>query len=526
MAPKRIGLVLLGILALAALGYLAVFHYAPAALGELTLGPAYARLPAPLQAHFRALSVFPADFAAPAAAFVWRLEAKQREADRDLAELVDRGLLDRRAGRYRLNDRIRTFATARQTKDERVCTAVFHATYYLKMLFQAKRLYRQGGDHIREGLALFDQERANILAGQAFAAAHAETSLNGARAAGGFAVAGLDILAQRLSPRERIVWLKPGIRGAKKLKDRRLEDLLLGELAGAYGDSGDTRRAIELYDQRLAFARETGNRSAERVALAYLGLAYYDLGEDRRAIEFYQRGLALAREAGDRLEEADALGNMGISYKHLGDFRRAIELEQQDLAIRREVGDPAGEELALASLGNAYTGLKDTQHAIDFYEQELVLAKKIPDRSGEATALHNLGLSYLGLGDIRRAAGLFEQDLAIAHELGDRRVEYETLGSLGKGYFKLGEPLRASEYLEQQIAKAREIGDRNREAGASWNLGLAYEQLGGLRRAIDKMQILVDFERQTGRPGAEKHAAYVEALRVRLQRESRAAAGG
>ena len=83
--------------------------------------------------------------------------------------------------------------------------------------------------------------------------------------------------------------------------------------------------------RQLVIAREIGDRRGEGNALGNLGLAYAALGETRRAIELYEQQLVIAREIGDRRGEGTALGNLGSAYARLGEPRRAIELYEQRL---------------------------------------------------------------------------------------------------------------------------------------------------------------------------------------------------
>jgi tetratricopeptide (TPR) repeat protein len=75
----------------------------------------------------------------------------------------------------------------------------------------------------------------------------------------------------------------------------------------------------------LVITREIGDLRGEGNALGNLGLAYADLGETCKAIEFYEQRLAIACEIGDRRGEGNALGNLGLAYADLGETRQAIE---------------------------------------------------------------------------------------------------------------------------------------------------------------------------------------------------------
>ena len=72
--------------------------------------------------------------------------------------------------------------------------------------------------------------------------------------------------------------------------------------------------------------REIGYRRGEGNALGNLGIAYADLGETRRAIQFFEQTLFIDREIGDRRGEGKPLGNLGLAYANLGETLRAIQL--------------------------------------------------------------------------------------------------------------------------------------------------------------------------------------------------------
>lgn len=91
-----------------------------------------------------------------------------------------------------------------------------------------------------------------------------------------------------------------------------------------------------------------------------LGNSYSTLGQSRSAIEHYQQALAIAREIGDRGNEGAFLGNLANSYRELGQTGRAIQHYQQALAIAREIGDRSSEGLWLGNLGSAYRVLGET----------------------------------------------------------------------------------------------------------------------------------------------------------------------
>ncbi|HQK14779.1 MAG TPA: tetratricopeptide repeat protein [Anaerolineae bacterium] len=498
---------------------------------EAALRLSYDLLPPDLQALWRRLSVFPADFDWLGAAAVWDMawdtEEGRAAAEDALDALARRSLVllrpvSDRAGenRYALHDLARLWAAEQATDDERATAAYRHAAHYEQVLRAANTAYLQGNEGILAGLALYDREAANIHAGQKRMADLMIEDLEIAKPSSQSLVpnpqslnltseypdAGAYILDLRLHPRERIRWLEAALRAARALGNRAMEGVHLGSLGLAYADLGDARRAIECYEQALEIEKEIGDRRAEGSILGNLGAAYYALGDARRAIACYEQALEIEKEIGDRRAEGSILGNLGNAYADLGDARRAIEFYEQRLVIAREIGDRRGEGNALGNLGLAYAALGDARRAIEFYEQALVIDREIGDRRGEGNALGNLGNAHYALGDARRAIEFYEQALAIDREIGDRRGEGADLGNLGIAYADLGDARRAIAFYEQSLAIKREIGDRRGEGADLGNLGIAYADLGDARRAIEFYEQCLQLHREIGDRRGEGNA--------------------
>ncbi len=344
---------------------------------EASLGLSYDLLSVELQQRWRTLAVFPVTFAAAAAAVVW---ATEMDAAQDaLGELVRYSLLNWNdsIARYSLHDLARLFADSRMSDDERNTGQARHAAHYADVLGAADDLYRQGGEAIMRGLALFDAEWTNIQAGQSWAARHAGDDDANARLCVDYPTAGAYVLHLRQHPRERVNWLQQALAAARKSNDRRGEGNALNNLGLAYAHLGELRRAIEFYEQALEIDREIGDRRGEGNALGNLSSAYIELGELRRAIEFSEQQLIIVREIGDRRSEGGALSNLGIAYKNLGEPRRAIEFYEQALGIRREIGDRRGEGIDLWNMSLALDELGDRVQAIAHAEAALKIREQI-----------------------------------------------------------------------------------------------------------------------------------------------------
>jgi tetratricopeptide (TPR) repeat protein len=427
---------------------------------DASLSLSYELLSEALRERWRWLAVFPDTFLDIAAAAVWEVEVDQ--AQDILGELMATSLVEwnETSGRHRLHDLARLFADSKLSAEERAVGQKRFATHYKNMLAAAKELYKEGGESLLRGLALFDLEWGNIQAGHAWVTAQADAADPDVTWLGmAYPDAGAHVLHLRQHSREWISWLEIALAAARRLQDRENEGTALGNLGNAYAALGETRRAIQFHEQALSILREIGDRRGEGNALGNLGLAYTELGETRRAIQFFEQRLTIAREIGDRRGEGAALGNLGNAYADLGETRRSIQLYEQDLAIAREIGDRRGEGAVLGNLGIAYADLGETRRAIEFYEQDLAIAREIGDRRGEGAVLGNLGLAYATLGETRRAIQFYKQQLAIVRQIGDRRGEGNALWYMSLALDQLGERAQAIQHAEQALTIRERIED-------------------------------------------------------------------
>jgi tetratricopeptide (TPR) repeat protein len=462
-----------------------------------------------LAVRWQMLSVVPADFDRATTAALW--DAAETAAAPPLRALRDRSLLlfDETTRRYRLHDLMRPLARnlftpdptqdpAPGTADRLAAAQGRFALHFMGVLEEATDLYERGHNGVAAGLARYDADSRNIAAAAAWAIDQADHDSTAQQVAAWLPNAGAYVLDLRLSQRERIVWLIAAIAAARRMSDPGLISSHLGYLGNAYADLGETRRAIEFYQQALAISQEIGDRRGEGNRLGSLGNAQAALGETRRAIEFYQQALGIAREIGDRRAEGTSLGNLGGTYAALGETRCAIEFYQQALAISQEIGDRRGEGSNLCALGIAHADLGETRHAIEFYQEALAIAQEIGDRRGEAQDLGNLGNAHAALGETQRAIEFHQQALAISRQIGDRQGEGQDLGNLGAVHAVLGEMRRSIAFHQQALIIAQEIGDRLGEGVRLGALGLAHADLGdvptGITMTEQALAILVAIE--------------------------------
>src|SRR6266545_1775117 len=82
---------------------------------------------------------------------------------------------------------------------------------------------------------------------------------------------------------------------------------------GQWVTAGETRKALDMFNEALPISRTIGDRRGEAIRLNNIGEAYRLLGETRKALEKHNEALPITREVGDRRGEAGTLNNIGVA---------------------------------------------------------------------------------------------------------------------------------------------------------------------------------------------------------------------
>jgi CHAT domain-containing protein/tetratricopeptide (TPR) repeat protein len=280
--------------------------------------------------------------------------------------------------------------------------------------------------------------------------------------------------------------------------DRYEEALTQDTIGTVYFPLGETRKALDYFNQALPIWRAVGDRAGEAEVLNNIGVVYDALGEKQKALDYYNQALPLKRAVGDRAGEATILSNIGLVYKALGEEQKALDYFNQALPLERALGDRAGEAVTLNNIGAVYDDLGEKQKALDYYNQALPLRRAVGDRAGEAITLNNIGGVYDNLGEKQKALEYYNQALPILREVGDRRGEAVTLNNIGRVYSDLGEKQKALDYFKQALPLLRAVGNRANEATMLSNIGALYAALGEKQKALEYYDQALPIRREVG----------------------------
>ncbi|PSL54205.1 DNA-binding SARP family transcriptional activator [Saccharothrix carnea] len=360
---------------------------------------------------------------AAAAALTGMPAASARAALRALEQV---SLLTRdRAGRYRMHDLIRRYATdtspAHLSPSDQDAALRRLADFYLHTARTGDALLEPGTSPFTldrsagqplgsraDALAWFEAEHASLLATQHAAAAHGwhevvwrlawtlktfhhwrghlYDDLESWRVALVAADHLGDPMAQALSHR---------FLGRAQIKVHRHEEALLH------------------LEQARVLSERIGDRA--NLALAHQALAWaWELsGEDVRALEHAVRALELHTALDDRVREAGSLNNVGWYLARLGRYEEARSHCEAALVLQRGLDHRYGAAHTLDSLGYIHHRLGDYRAAVDHYEQALVLYRDVGYSYAEADTLDHLGASHAALGRHADARDAWQEALRL-----------------------------------------------------------------------------------------------------------------
>jgi len=223
---------------------------------------------------------------------------------------------------------------------------------------------------------------------------------------------------------------------------------------------GQLDLAVALFQQSVTLADQEGpmwRRAEQRGSLAYAVLQTH---QPDRALDIHQEAMRLARESGDLLAQSSAMTVAYIIYSALGRTEEGLRAAEAAIDLARRAGAKRQEVLTTANLADFYLRREDHATALRLALQALPLAREVNDLSSESVALTNAGLAMIALGRhdegralVREAlvkeesAGALSQMLAIQEELGHA---LEKAGLLNDAWQALSEHRRLADEVFQR----------------------------------------------------------------------------
>ena len=369
-------------------------------------------------------------------------------------------------GRYRLLETVRQYARDKLLESgEAEGLRDRHLEWYLGLVEKAEPELR-GPDQI-EWLNRLETEHDNLRAALEWSLGNRKEE-EGLRIAGGL----WWFWYVRGYWSEGIDWLEKTATGAKDasatVRARALNGA--GFLEGL--SQFNVGRALELGEESLSLARETGDKEIIAVSLRILGFGTIAQRDYDRGRALLEESLSLSREVGDKWSVAFMLLVFGTGGLAQGDYGRRVELGEESLTLFREMGDKWGIAGSLLYLGNTALIEGNHERAVELIEESLSLSRQLGSKGSINWSLLYLGRVALFQGDYDRAVELLEENLTLSRELGDKMRLASSTRLLGRVAAAQGDKDRALKLYKEGIVLSQNIGDKGGIVGGLEALGV------------------------------------------------------
>ncbi|MCW9707190.1 serine/threonine-protein kinase [Fodinibius salsisoli] len=232
---------------------------------------------------------------------------------------------------------------------------------------------------------------------------------------------------------------------------------LYGSLASIYREKGQLLKTEEFYKRAIALA-DTTQKIALATSLGNLAIAYRDQRQFKKALNLHKESLTLERQIRDTLHPdlASAYNNIAFTYQQKGDFQKADSLHQISLSMRRKLFPPDHHHIAssLVRLGLLKIKQFHTQEAEEYLEEGYeILNNKLPEEHWQVLSAKG------GLAVSRAMQGEFENNVPVVEDVYQQFVDKfgvqdwrsrEAALALTNLYRAWGKPEQASFYAERQ----------------------------------------------------------------------------
>jgi predicted ATPase len=211
----------------------------------------------------------------------------------------------------------------------------------------------------------------------------------------------------------------------------------------------------------LERALDTATNAPEELraqALRMLGALMDQLQNNVRAGELFDEALAYFRNTGNLLEQGKCLNGLGLVARHNRRLDEARALLQESIRVRRAIGDEAGLATSLSNLAIVSLDMRDVDEAQQLLEEAIAIDRGRGDDWGIAASANNLGVAYLERGDLEPARPLVIEALTKFKSIGDSEGEAESLEVLAGLAAAEGNAVRAARLSGAALALRAAVG--------------------------------------------------------------------
>jgi len=160
------------------------------------------------------------------------------------------------------------------------------------------------------------------------------------------------------------------------------------------GSPASLNIAIDKFESARELLHSLNIPVGEGAALAMLGGIYTLLDQNQKAMEMYEQSLAFFRVANEKKGEATVLLQLGLIHSKSGEMQKGLDYLDRALSLFHEAGERQGEAIALGTIGSLHIFLGKPEDMVNYYNRVFELSSATASRGNEAVAMPVLDPVY------------------------------------------------------------------------------------------------------------------------------------
>ena len=259
---------------------------------------------------------------------------------------------------------------------------------------------------------------------------------------------------------------------------------LKNNLANLYAQQEAYKKALDIYTQNAALAKQLPNALEE--SRAYLNIGNIHLIEDRwqLAVEFYLKSATIKENIKDEQGLVELHQNIAIVYQNQNRNDKSLEYYQKCEDYYNKTQDTVSLIEIWNNTAGIYIAQEKLAQAIALLNKVLVAVKSHPAPSITLKAQMNLGAIHMETGEYLKALEAFNQSAQEAQQQEDRLSLANIHNFLGAVYFYLKDYKQSIDHYYISLLTSQELGIVEEQKPALFGLYESNEYLGNTKEAL------------------------------------------
>jgi tetratricopeptide (TPR) repeat protein len=237
---------------------------------------------------------------------------------------------------------------------------------------------------------------------------------------------------------------------ARELGDRESEIGFHGNLGTLLEWKGELQQARGVFEEVLAYVRETDNQATEIQALRRLTQVNVKLKDDYQIIKWTQQGVNATQAIGN--DDLNFFSeNLIAALYRLKKFDEAHQATSDAIEVARAAKDRKKEVDLLLSLGESYMLANKPEQALETYQQALVGTQRLQRMVDKGYVLGRMGMLLAELNRADEALSYHKEAIELAQKQDILELEGEQSAMLAMAYREMGEWELAREYAATAV---------------------------------------------------------------------------